>query len=104
MSRKCVITKKGVLSGNNVSHSNRRTRRRFLPNIQKFSLMSDILGRSIRMKISTNGIKTIDHNEGLDNYLLTTPNSKLSVEVRSLKKKIMKAKASQEICKEKAAS
>ena len=104
MSRKCIITKKGVLSGNNVSHSNRKTRRRFLPNIQKISLMSDALGRAIRMKISTNGVKTIDHNEGLDNYLISTSNSKLSVEARSLKKKIMRAKACKKICEEKAAS
>lgn len=93
MARVCSITQKAVLSGNNVSHSNRKTRRRFLPNLQKTGVMSDVLGRLITLRVSANGLRTIDHNGGLDNYLLTTPDTKLSETARKLKRQIKKAKA-----------
>ena len=93
MARVCSITKKAVLSGNNVSHSNRKTRRRFLPNLQKTGVMSDVLGRMVTLRVSANGLRTIDHNGGLDNYLLTTPDAKLSETARKLKRQIKKAKA-----------
>lgn len=78
------------MSGNNVSHSNRKTKRRFLPNLHNFSLRSDILDCTITLRLSANGIRTIEHNLGLDNYLLTTPASRLSQEALKLKKLINK--------------
>lgn len=94
MTRKCsVYAKKGVMSGNNVSHSNRRTRRRFLPNIQTFSLASEILGTVVTLRATTYGIRTIEHNHGLDNYLLSVANSKLTAQTRVLKRRIVKALA-----------
>ncbi len=93
MSRRCTITGKGVLAGNNVSHAHNKSRRRFLPNIQRTSLLSDILGRSIRLRLSTAALRTIEKNGGLDAFLLGTPDSKLPVEARQLKRKIKKAAA-----------
>ena len=96
MSRRCEITGKGVLSGNNVSHANNKTRRRFLPNLQVTSLLSDILGHEVRMRLSTRGIRTVEHNGGIDAFLLTTSNTKLTEEGRLLKRRIEKAKARRE--------
>jgi large subunit ribosomal protein L28 len=93
MSRRCEITGKGVLSGNNVSHANNRTRRRFLPNLQVTSLLSDALGHEVRMRLSTRAIRTVEHNGGIDAFLLGTPSSKLSPEARELKRRIERAKA-----------
>ncbi len=93
MSRRCFITGKGVLVGNNVSHANNKTKRRFLPNLQATAVLSDALGHPVRLRLSTNGIRTIEHNGGLDAYLLDTPDSKLSVEARRLKRRIEQAKA-----------
>ncbi len=93
MARRCGITGKGVLTGNNVSHANNRSRRRFLPNIQDASILSDALGKPIRLKLSTRAIRSIEHNGGLDAYLLKTSNSKLTDEAVRLKKKIKKAVA-----------
>ena len=92
MSRRCEITGKGVLSGNNVSHANNKTRRRFLPNLQVTSLLSDILGNSVRMRLSTRGIRTVEHNGGIDAFLLGTPNTKLTEEGRALKRRIERAR------------
>ena len=89
MSRRCEITGKGVQSGNNVSHANNKTRRRFLPNLQVASFLSDILGQSIRMRLSTTGIRTIEKNGGIDAYLMKTPASRLSGDVLRLKKRVM---------------
>ena len=93
MSRRCSITGKGVLAGNNVSHANNKTRRRFLPNIQKTTLLSDALGQAISIKLSTNAIRTIEKNGGLDAYLLSTSNDKLTDEAKRLKRRIKKASA-----------
>jgi len=93
MSRRCEITGKGVLAGNNVSHANNRTRRRFLPNLQETSLLSDALGAAVRMRLSTRAIRTIEHNGGIDAYLLAMPNSRLRPEVLALKRRIEKAGA-----------
>lgn len=93
MARRCSVTGKGVLTGNNVSHANNKTRRRFLPNLQETSLMSDILGTTVRLRLSTRGIKTIEHNGGLDAWLLSTPDRKLSPEALALKRRIERAKA-----------
>ena len=92
MAKRCEITGKGVQSGNNRSHSNIKTKRRFLPNMQQVTLMSDSLGQSIRLKITASTLRTIDHNGGLDNYLITTHSAKLSDEARSLKRRIVKAR------------
>lgn len=91
MSRRCEITGKGVLSGNNVSHANNKTRRRFLPNIQVSSMLSDILNSSVTMRLSTRGIRTVEHNGGIDAYLLSTPNTKLTPEARELKRRVLRA-------------
>jgi len=91
MARRCTLTGKGVQSGNNVSHSNRKTRRRFKPNVQNVTLRSDVLKSGITLKVTASTIRTVEHNGGLDNYLLTTSNLKLTEEARKLKRKIQKA-------------
>jgi large subunit ribosomal protein L28 len=96
MSRRCEITGKGVLSGNNVSHANNKTRRRFLPNLQVTSLLSDILGQPLRMRLSTRAIRTVEHNGGIDAFLLGTNNSKLTPEGLAVKRRIERAKAKRE--------
>jgi len=93
MARRCAITGKGVLTGNNVSHANNRTRRRFLPNLQEVSLLSDALGQTIRLRLCTNGIKTVEHNGGLDTYLLSVSDTKLPAEALRLKRRIQRALA-----------
>ena len=93
MSRVCDLTGKRAMVGNNVSHSNRRTRRRFMPNIQNVTLLSDILGHGVSLKISASAIRTVEHNGGLDNYLLTASASKLTAEAVKLKARIKKAAA-----------
>ena len=93
MSRRCFITGKGVLVGNNVSHANNKTKRRYLPNLQATSVLSDALGHAVRLRLSTNGIRTIEHSGGLDAFLLDTPDSKLTVDARALKRRIVRAKA-----------
>ncbi|GAN55079.1 50S ribosomal protein L28 [Tanticharoenia sakaeratensis] len=91
MSRRCQVTGKGVLTGNNVSHANNKSRRRYLPNLQETSLLSDILGTPVRMRLTTNGIRTVEHNGGLDAFLLGTPNRKLPEEALVLKRRILRA-------------
>ena len=93
MSRRCDVTGKGVLSGNNVSHANNKTRRRFLPNLQETSLVSDVLGVQVRMRLTTRAIRTIEHNGGIDAYLLGRPNSRLSPDILPLKRRIERAQA-----------
>lgn len=93
MARRCGITGKGVQSGNNVSHANNRTRRRFLPNLQETSFFSDILAASIQLRLTTNGIRTIEHNGGLDAFLLTTPARNLPPEALILKRRVTRAQA-----------
>lgn len=93
MSRRCEITGKTVMAGNNVSHANNRTRRRFLPNLQDASLLSDALGLPVRLRLSTRAIRTIERNGGIDAYLLGTPNSRLSPDILALKRRISRAQA-----------
>ena len=91
MTKKCQIdANKSVLVGNNVSHSNRKTKRRFLPNMQNYSLMSEILGTFVKFKATPRSVRTIEHNNGLDNFLLSTPNSKLADEAIKIKRRIKK--------------
>ena len=93
MARRFGITGKGVLTGNNVSHANNKTRRRFLPNMQETSFFSDVLAAPVRLRLSVNGIRTIEHNGGLDAFLLGTPDRKLPVEAITLKRRIARAQA-----------
>ena len=90
MARRCAFTGKGVQSGNNVSHANNKTRRRFLPNIQETALYSDALDRMVRVKISTSALRSVEHNGGLDAFLLDTSDAKLDQESLRLKKRIAK--------------
>ncbi|MBF0354769.1 MAG: 50S ribosomal protein L28 [Alphaproteobacteria bacterium] len=96
MSRRCVITGKGVQAGNNVSHANNKTRRRYLPNLQETATFSTILNRMVRLKVSMQGLRTIDHNGGLDAYLLETPSTRLTVEALKVRRQIEKAKAAKD--------
>ncbi len=93
MARRCGLTGKGVQTGNNVSHAHNKTRRRFLPNLQATSLLSESLGTTVRLRISTHALRTIEHKGGLDAFLLDTKNISLTPELRRLKKRIQKAKA-----------
>jgi len=93
MSRRCVITGKGVLTGNNVSHANNKSRRRFLPNLQESSFWSEILAVPVKLRLSTNGIRTVEHNGGLDAFLLCTPDRKLTVDAIVLKRRLERAQA-----------
>lgn len=97
MSKKCDITGKTVQSGNNRSHSNIKTKRRFMPNVQNVSLISDALGQTIHMRVTASTLRSIDHNGGLDNFLMTTHSAKLSEEARTLKKRIVKAQAAAKV-------
>jgi len=90
MARRCAISGKGVQTGNNVSHAHNKTRRRFLPNLQDVSLLSDTLGM-IRLRLTAHAIRSIERNGGLDAYLLKTSNLKLPDEARKLKSRILKA-------------
>ena len=93
MARKCVITGKGVMSGNNVSHANNRTRRRFLPNLQDVSFYSEALKRKLPMRVTTAAVRTVEHKGGIDNFLLSTPSSKLEPSLRKLRRAVEQAKA-----------
>ena len=93
MSRRCQFTGKGVQSGNNVSHANNKSRRRFLPNMQQTSLVSDILGTVVRVRLTTHAMRTIEHNGGLDSFLLGTPNRDLPAPAQVLKRRIAKSQA-----------
>ena len=88
MARVCYRCGKRPATGNNVSHAHNKTRRKFFPNIQVSSMPSEALGQSVKLKLSTQTIRTIEKNGGIDAYLLSTSNKKLSVEAQRLKRKI----------------
>ncbi len=88
MTRKCIVTGKTVMSGNNVSHANNRTRRRFLPNLQNATLFSETLGKGYGFRLSTNAIRTIEHKGGLDAYVKDTAKTKLDPAFRGIKKEL----------------
>ena len=92
MSRRCELTAKSPQVGHKVSHSNIKTKRRFLPNLCNVTLISDTLGRSVRLRVSTNAIKTVDHRGGLDAFLLKAKADDLSPKARVLKREIEKKK------------
>ena len=91
MSKKCQITGKGALAGNNVSHANNKTRRRFLPNLNEVTLQSETLGRGVKLKISAAALRTVDHRGGLDAFLAKAKDSELSSNALRVKKEIAKA-------------
>ena len=93
MSRRCELTGKGPMTGNNVSHAKNRTRRRFLPNLNDVSLMSDTLGRTFRLRISASALRTVDHRGGLDAFLAKAKDEDLSASALKIKKEIAKAQA-----------
>ena len=90
MSRVCELTGKGRQVGHNVSHANNKTKRTFLPNLQNVTLISDALGQSVKLRVSTHGLRSVEHVGGLDNWLLKTSDDKLSPKVRKLKREIAK--------------
>ena len=93
MSRRCELTAKGPQVGHKVSHSNIKTKRRFLPNLLNVTMMSDALGRSIKLRVSANALKSVDHRGGLDAYLLQAKTETLAPRMRALKKQIEKKQA-----------
>jgi len=93
MARICELTGKGRMVGNNVSHANNRTKRTFLPNLQNVTLLSDVLERGVKLRVSTSGLRSVEHNGGLDNWLLKTGDDKLSARVQKLKREIVKKQA-----------
>ena len=93
MSRRCELTGKGPMTGNNVSHAKNRTRRRFLPNLTETALMSESLGRTFRLKVSTSALRTVDHRGGLDAFLLKAKDADLSENALKIKKEVVKAQA-----------
>lgn len=90
MARRCMITGTGPMSGNNVSHAHNKTKRRFLPNLQSTSLLSDALGEMVRLRVTAKAIRTIESKGGLDAFLLGTPNRKLPVEAVRIKRRIQR--------------
>ena len=92
MTKKCMVTGKSVLAGNTDCKSHRKTRRRFMPNLQTVAIYSEILAAPVKIKITSAGLRTIEKNGGLDLYLLNTPVSKLSAESKKLRERIMAAK------------
>ena len=93
MSRRCELTAKGPLVGHTVSHSNIKTKRRFLPNLLNVTLISDSLGRSVKLRVSANALKTVDHRGGLDAFLMKAKDSELSPKARDIKRAIVKKQA-----------
>ena len=90
MSRVCELTGKGPMSGHKVSNANNKTKRRFLPNLNEVTLISDVLGQSFRLRVSAAGIRSVDHRGGLDAYLAKAKDDELSVRVQKIKKDIAK--------------
>jgi len=90
MARRCELSGKAVLSGNNVSHANNRSRRRFLPNLNQVTLISDALGQTVRLRVSAHALRTVERRGGLDGYLLKSRDGELSLRARRLKRQIEK--------------
>ncbi len=93
MSRICELTGKGRMVGMNVSHAHNRTKKTFLPNLQNVTLMSEALGQSFRFRVSTHGLRSVEHNGGLDHWLLKTKDDRLSTRARKVKRDIEKKQA-----------
>jgi large subunit ribosomal protein L28 len=93
MSRRCELTGKAVLTGNKVSHSNRKTRTRFLPNLLRVTLISDALGRAVRLRVAAAALRSVEHRGGLDAYLVKAKTDELSIGAARLKREIEKKHA-----------
>ena len=93
MSRRCELTGKGPMVGNNVSHANNKTKRRFLPNLNDVSLMSEALGRTFRLRVSSSALRTVDHRGGLDTFLLKARDADLSDSALKIKRDVQKVQA-----------
>ncbi len=93
MSRICELTGKGRQVGHNVSHANNKTKRTFLPNLQNVTLISESLAKGVRLRVSTHGLRSVEHVGGLDNWLLETADTKLSLKARRLKREVAKKSA-----------
>jgi large subunit ribosomal protein L28 len=93
MSRVCELSGKGPMSGNTVSHANNKTRRRFLPNLNDVTLISDILGQSFKLRVSAHALRTVDHRGGLDAFLVKAKDEDLSIKALKIKKDLAKATA-----------
>lgn len=96
MSRKCELTGKKVMVGNNVSHANNKTKRRFLPNLVNVTLLSDVLQEKLRFKIAASTLRTIEHKGGLDEFLLKSKKDSLCDKAKVLRKRLQK-KASEKV-------
>lgn len=94
MARRCAFSGRGVQTGNNVSHAHNKTRRRYLPNMQRASLLSETLGTTVPLRISARGLKTVDKAGGLDAYLKKTKSDRLPLELRRLRKIVLARQAS----------
>lgn len=96
MSRRCIVTGKGVMTGNNVSHAQNKTRRRFLPNVQDTRVFSEALNRMFRLRVSTAGLRTLQHKGGFDKWLMDTAPTKLDPKLRPIRSQVEKALAAKE--------
>lgn len=94
MARRCELTGKGVLTGNNVSHALNRTRRRFLPNLCDVTLISEALDRQVKLRVSAAALRTVEHRGGLDAFLLKAKDAELSTRALGIKKEIRQVQAS----------
>ncbi len=90
MARRCELTGKGVMTGNNVSHAHNKTRRRFIPNVQDMALHSEALGRALRFKVCVSALRTIEKKGGLDAYLCDAKDYQLTLKARRLKRAVIK--------------
>jgi large subunit ribosomal protein L28 len=93
MSRRCELTGKGAQVGHRVSHSNIKTKRRFLPNLFNVTMISEALGRSVKLRVSANAIKSVDHRGGLDAFLLKAKDDELSSKALDIKRQVVKKRA-----------
>jgi len=102
MARRCELTGKAVLVGNRVSHANNKSKHRFLPNLKQVSLISDSLGRTVKLRISTNALRTVEHRGGLDAFLVKARPDELSLKAKALRKDVI-AKRAEKVAEEAAA-
>ncbi|TPW27311.1 50S ribosomal protein L28 [Pararhizobium mangrovi] len=93
MSRICELTGKGIMSGNNVSHANNKSRRKFVPNLNHVTLMSEALGQRYRLRVSSAALRSVEHRGGLDAFLMKAKENELSMRARLLKRQIAKKTA-----------
>lgn len=96
MARRCELTGKAVQTGNNVSHANNKTRRRFLPNLNQVTLISDALGQRVRLKVSSKALRSVEHRGGLDKFLLSSRDADLSLHARRIKRQVEKRVAAEQ--------